>query len=417
MKLRYVEDISGDELLEDEDSQHQVMMEWERSYMEKCIELLDPSGSVLEIGFGMGYSANKICSNKNVKEYTIIECSPIVWDKIKEFENKYRELRPELKILLIKGRWQDILCTAEVYDSIYFDDYIGMNFEENTHRFNKFLYEILMEHSHIGTKIGLYSTSNKTNELDCIKSNITTFDINIPEYCKYARGTKMYIPIIEKISECSKDIKDKLFNIQYSYELENKVETQKLLYTNSIVIDNFLQDPNETNLSAFQNNFEINEEFSCKRTQSNANDSIKEFIEIFVKPSSGKITEFNMEKNNTNFNGSYEYTNSNDRINIRYDSNNNWCGILFLSKHYNFDSGISFYMPLFTYNNNNEGKEKLLDNFRHDITKWKKVDYIGNKYNRLIIFRSDQYYSFNNNYGINNKDGRLVQIFSFKTEY
>jgi protein-L-isoaspartate O-methyltransferase len=47
------------------------MMEWEKPYMEKSIELLNPFGKVLEIGFGMGYSATKICSFEAVKEYLI----------------------------------------------------------------------------------------------------------------------------------------------------------------------------------------------------------------------------------------------------------------------------------------------------------------------------------------------------------
>ena len=36
---------------------HQVMMEWEKPYMEACIDELKPKGNVLEIGFGMGYYA------------------------------------------------------------------------------------------------------------------------------------------------------------------------------------------------------------------------------------------------------------------------------------------------------------------------------------------------------------------------
>ena len=59
MKLVYTKDKEGNEILQDETGAHQVMMEWEKPYMEKCIEYLDPSGSVLEIGFGLGYSANK----------------------------------------------------------------------------------------------------------------------------------------------------------------------------------------------------------------------------------------------------------------------------------------------------------------------------------------------------------------------
>ncbi len=185
MKLRYVEDLSGNQLLEDEDGIHQVMMEWEKPYMEKCIDLLDPSGRALEIGFGMGYSANKICSNNNVISYTIVECSPVVWKKVEEFKSKYFKLRPELEIILIKGRWQDILDTIGVYDSIYFDDYASENFEENYNRFNKFLYEILKNHSIIGTKIGLYSTTNIVKDLDCVNNTITDYKIDIPKNCKY----------------------------------------------------------------------------------------------------------------------------------------------------------------------------------------------------------------------------------------
>ena len=73
MKLEYTTDICGDQILQDETGKHQVMMEWEKPYMEKCIEYLNPSGSVLEIGFGLGYSASKLCSYKNVTKYSVIE--------------------------------------------------------------------------------------------------------------------------------------------------------------------------------------------------------------------------------------------------------------------------------------------------------------------------------------------------------
>ena len=38
----------------------QIMMAWEKPYMEKCIDVLQPHGDVLEIGYGLGYSANQI---------------------------------------------------------------------------------------------------------------------------------------------------------------------------------------------------------------------------------------------------------------------------------------------------------------------------------------------------------------------
>ena len=157
LQQEYKIDEYGKEILL-QDDEHQVMMEWEKPYMEACIDLLDPSGRVLEIGFGLGYSAAVICNNKNVNQYTVIECSPTVWKKFEEFKAKYLILRPDLEIKIIKGRWQDVLCEADIYDSIFFDDYESDVTEENFFRFNKFLYTILLNHSKIGTKISCYST-------------------------------------------------------------------------------------------------------------------------------------------------------------------------------------------------------------------------------------------------------------------
>ena len=65
MKLVYGTDENGEELLSDETGVHQVMMKWEQPYMEACIKKLNPSGKVLEIGFGLAYSATAICNNPN----------------------------------------------------------------------------------------------------------------------------------------------------------------------------------------------------------------------------------------------------------------------------------------------------------------------------------------------------------------
>ena len=172
MRLKYTKDEKGNEILTDEIEGHQVMMEWEKPYMEKSIKIFNPSGNILEIGFGMGYSASEICKNRNVKEYTVIECSPVVWEKFEEWKINQRE---DLKINLIKGRWQDILQTLGKFDSIYFDDYYGDDNNGNT-RYIKFLYEILKNHVKIGTKICSYSTC------EFILNNIDFLSIENHEY-------------------------------------------------------------------------------------------------------------------------------------------------------------------------------------------------------------------------------------------
>ena len=212
MKLEYTTDICGNALLQDIYGQHQVMMEWEKPYMEKSIEKLDVSGSVLEIGFGMGYAARKICASPHITEYTVIECAPVVWDKVEEFNKEF----PHLKINLIKGRWQDVLCLADKYNRCYFDDYIDTNIYEDSNRFNKFLCEFLTNHSYIGSKISSYSTNyTNINNIDCIENTCEEYSIKVPEYCKYAKGDKMYIPVITKVKEPDKTLRENLLATNY----------------------------------------------------------------------------------------------------------------------------------------------------------------------------------------------------------
>jgi guanidinoacetate N-methyltransferase len=78
----------------------QVMMEWEKPYMEASIDKLNPKGHVLEIGFGCGYSATKFMQY-SIQSYTVIECDPIVIAKAKKWREKYQHIPVEI----IQGTW------------------------------------------------------------------------------------------------------------------------------------------------------------------------------------------------------------------------------------------------------------------------------------------------------------------------
>ena len=52
--------------------------------------------------------------------------------------------RPDLKVNIIKGRWEDVLCEGGLFDSVFFDDYNGSVTHESVNRFNKFLYNLLI---------------------------------------------------------------------------------------------------------------------------------------------------------------------------------------------------------------------------------------------------------------------------------
>jgi hypothetical protein len=447
MELIYKKDKLGKEILCNEDETHQIMMEWEKPYMEKSIELLNPFGKVLEIGFGMGYSATKICSFTNVTEYNVIECMPIVWEKFEEFKCKQQLLRPDLKINLIKGRWEDVLVTTGIYDSIYFDDYVLSQAQVRNNRFSVFLYNILLNHSQIGSMISVYSNNNvkdKLNNINCLKVECTEYKIDIPKYCKYAKGDKMYIPILTKIAEADVDLKEKLFTVpenkmpqSLQEQIKKSIERQqkyKMLFDDIqirtpncglIVIDNFYTNAVETRDYILTQEFKVRGNYPGQRTHSFATQHLKDIIQEYVLPYGGKITGFPMpdetnKDNNNIYNGAFQYTTSSDRSWIHVDGFNNWGGVLYMSPNAPITSGTSFFK---FYDGTSCKKDmEMLDNnpetdkFSQDMTKWVVIDSIGNVFNRLILFNSNRFHMSQDYFGDSKENGRLFQVFFFSTE-
>ena len=434
MKLKYIKDICGNEILTDENEVHQVMMDWEKPYMEESINKLNPHGDVLEIGFGMGFSASKMCEFSDVKSYTVIECSPIVWEKFEEWKKLQRET---LKINLIKGRWQDMLETLDKFDCIYFDDYNGESFYEVHTRFSKFMYKIFLNHSKIGTKICFYSTSNKNpfEKLKCIKYNVDNYEIDIPKNCKYASGDKMYIPIIEIISEPDENIKEIFDNLnqpgtlninnKQRAEIEEKIkkyklyqETPKKIYCNLMIIDNFYNNAMETRNYILTRDFKVRGNYPGKRTESHANEHLKTMIEGYIQHFAGKITRWPTDKEA--YNGAFQYTTSRDRTWLHTDSWNNWAGVLYLTPNAPVTAGTGIFKFRDGTRTSAEmearGNKEIIDNHSQDYTKWELVDRVGNVFNRLVLFNSTQFHASLDYFGTCKEDARLFQVFFFSTE-
>ena len=228
MRLIYKDDINGQEGLFSEDGVHQIMMEWEKEYMYACIDKLNPTGDVLEIGFGMGYSADKIQSF-NVKSHTIIECNPVVLEKLEEYKKNHPN------VIIVKGRWQDVLETCGKFDSIFFDDYV-LDEILDFNRLSKFCIEVLKNHTNINSKISYYSTTDKKpveNSENIIKYECDNYNVKIPEHCKYAKGDKMYIPLITKINNDTSELKypiPKLISGLSNFKFKIKHRTMRCNY-------------------------------------------------------------------------------------------------------------------------------------------------------------------------------------------
>ena len=110
MTYRYVKDQQNDLMLLNCDNGYQVMMEWEKQYMVDLIEKLNPSGKVLEIGFGLGISASEI-QKYDIESHTIIERDPEVLRVAHDWASKQNHT-----VYIVEGKWQDALQHLGTFD-------------------------------------------------------------------------------------------------------------------------------------------------------------------------------------------------------------------------------------------------------------------------------------------------------------
>ena len=77
-------------------------------------------GDILEIGFGMGISADYIEKSKKVSSHTVIECHP---DIIKYAAAKFKNEIAKGKLILMNGFWENIIpfLKESSFDGILFD--------------------------------------------------------------------------------------------------------------------------------------------------------------------------------------------------------------------------------------------------------------------------------------------------------
>jgi hypothetical protein len=121
-RMEYGKDKQGKDILI-KDGKFQVMMQWEKHYMQACIDALHPFGDVLEVGFGLGYSSERIQSY-HPKSHTIIEYHPEVAKHARKWAKNYPN------VMIVEDTWQNALSKLGVYDAIFFDDYPLQSEEE-----------------------------------------------------------------------------------------------------------------------------------------------------------------------------------------------------------------------------------------------------------------------------------------------
>ena len=104
-------------ILFDNNTEHFVMGDWEEPVMKAHAEITCRNGGhILEVGFGMGISANYI-QEQDIKSHTIIELNDEVYKKAVEWAKD----KPNTKI--VSGDWKTVELD-EKFDAIFFDAYV-----------------------------------------------------------------------------------------------------------------------------------------------------------------------------------------------------------------------------------------------------------------------------------------------------
>ncbi len=207
---KYENDSNNQEILLADDGD-QVMMEWERPLMEAEVDMLQPKGHVLELGFGLGMSADAI-QKYNPKSHTIIEEDDTAFNRAKKWAKNKKNVN------IVKGRWQDVLhkLPRKIYDETFFD-VTETSFKRTptgkmlitywTYIFVDVWYHW---HSQVGSKLTFFVADfnwpNTYNYQKLIAENpnwkhvYKTIDIEVPENCKYRKVNKGIVTLLERIT-------------------------------------------------------------------------------------------------------------------------------------------------------------------------------------------------------------------------
>lgn len=181
-----------------------------------------------------------------------------------------------------------------------------------------------------------------------------------------------------------------------------------------VVIDDFYNNPDEVRSFALSLPFEVVGNYPGGRTENFINDSTKEDIERII----GEPVREWAEYGEGNYTGAFQLTTKLNSSWVHVDDGTNWAGVLYLTPNAPVSGGTGFFRSKIDGSLTSEDgilpERNGVDIFQ-DMNYWEKVAEVGNVYNRLILFRSDQWHTSLDYFGTNNDDGRLTQVFFFST--
>ena len=181
--------------------------------------------------------------------------------------------------------------------------------------------------------------------------------------------------------------------------------------TNMLIVDDFYGNPDSVREFALQQEFKVQGNFPGLRTKSFLTTDVKEAIQSLIWNVGGEITEWN---ESDGLSGSFELATAANRSWIHTDHFNNWAAVCYLTPNAPHTGGTG----LFRHKATGATIASQLEAYEsQDMTKWDLMDTISNRYNRLAMYRSDQFHTSLDYFGSDLQNGRLFQLFFFSTQF
>ena len=158
----------------------EVMMDWEDSIMKVSADYVCRNGGdILEIGFGMGISANYIQAN-DINSHTIVENHPQIIERLK----MWAQDKPN--VIIVEGDWYQMKNLLSTYDGVFYDTY-G---EDNWTKFSDEISSLVKP----GAKVTWWNNEPSVNSIQNI-DGVDYESINIdPPSNSYFNSNVYYMP-------------------------------------------------------------------------------------------------------------------------------------------------------------------------------------------------------------------------------
>ena len=179
---------------------------------------------------------------------------------------------------------------------------------------------------------------------------------------------------------------------------------------NTIVVDDFYNNPDEVRKFALSQRFNVTGNYPGARTANFINQSTKDTIQSLIPE-----RVVNWLDGPEGYTGAFQLTTGSHSSWIHNDAYNNWAGVLYLTPDAPTSGGTGFFRSKIDGSLTGTNHD-LPDGVWTDMSKWDKVAEVGNIYNRIVLFRADQWHTSLDYFGSGPDDGRLTQVFFIKTE-